>query len=195
MSNPPRFSAFVQDYNGLTRDIVTDAYISEPISGNINPGDSRIHKVKALWDTGATLSCITPRVVQSLNLRSLIASVPVIHGGGKSMCDSYLVDLYLPNNVRIVGVQVTESNDQTGRNLDGQIRFDIIIGMDVITLGDFAITNKDNLTSFTFQTPSSHRFNFVKELIESDKSRFNQGRNKPCGCGSGRKFKDCHGKL
>jgi len=31
---------------------------------------------------------------------------------------------------------------------------DVLIGMDVITQGDFAITNKDGMTTFSFRTPS-----------------------------------------
>ncbi len=31
---------------------------------------------------------------------------------------------------------------------------DVLIGMDVIVFGDFLITNKDNMTTFQFRTPS-----------------------------------------
>ncbi len=39
---------------------------------------------------------------------------------------------------------------------------DILIGMDIITLGDFAITNYNNKTVFSFRFPSSEVIDFVK---------------------------------
>ena len=38
--------------------------------------------------------------------------------------------------------------------------YDVIIGMDIITLGDFVITNKDNQTWFAFRYPSSEHIEF-----------------------------------
>ena len=32
--------------------------------------------------------------------------------------------------------------------------YDMLLGMDIITLTDFCITNKDNKTKFAFRTPS-----------------------------------------
>ena len=39
----------------------------------------------------------------------------------------------------------------------------MLIGMDIINLGDFAITNKNGNTKFTFEIPSSRDIDFVKE--------------------------------
>lgn len=38
--------------------------------------------------------------------------------------------------------------------------YDVIIGMDIITLGDFVITNKDNQTWFAFRYPFSEHIEF-----------------------------------
>ena len=38
--------------------------------------------------------------------------------------------------------------------------YDLIIGMDIITLGDFVISNKDNQTWFAFRYPSSDHIEF-----------------------------------
>ncbi len=37
---------------------------------------------------------------------------------------------------------------------------DVLIGMDVITQGDFAITNKDGKTTFSFRSPSLAKIDF-----------------------------------
>jgi hypothetical protein len=41
---------------------------------------------------------------------------------------------------------------------------DILIGMDVITLGDFAVSNHNGKTVFTFQTPSQGLTDYVKQI-------------------------------
>ena len=70
--------------------------------------------------------------------------------------------------------------------------------MDIISQGDFAVTCKEGMTTFSFQIPSTHEFDFVKE--EDDKRHTpvvkdkEPGRNDLCPCGSGKKYKNCHGK-
>jgi hypothetical protein len=39
--------------------------------------------------------------------------------------------------------------------MPGNIPFDILIGMDIITMGDFLIQNYDRKTTFLFRFPSS----------------------------------------
>ncbi|MDR3184029.1 MAG: SEC-C domain-containing protein, partial [Prevotellaceae bacterium] len=76
--------------------------------------------------------------------------------------------------------------------------FDVLIGMDIITQGDFAISQSEGNTKFTFQMPSTHDFDFDKEhrlevhtpVTVAKKT----SRNDPCPCGSGKKFKHCCGK-
>ena len=41
--------------------------------------------------------------------------------------------------------------------------YDMLIGMDVMNLGDFAVTNKDGRTVFSFRIPSCRCIDFVKE--------------------------------
>ena len=73
---------------------------------------------------------------------------------GVQNVNKYLVNLYLPNGVNIAGIEVAEA----------QLRgADVLIGMNVIGLGDFAITNKNNRTVFTFRVPSIARYDFVKD--------------------------------
>ena len=47
--------------------------------------------------------------------------------------------------------------------------FDMLIGMDIINLGDFSITHKDNGTTFSFQIPATHNFDFVEENKSENK--------------------------
>lgn len=54
--------------------------------------------------------------------------------------------------------------------------------------------------TFTFQIPSIHDFDFVDEFNTEQKKAHTPivigkkiQRNNPCPCGSGQKFKNCHG--
>ena len=42
--------------------------------------------------------------------------------------------------------------------------FGLLIGMDIINLGDFALTHKNSQTVFSFQIPSTHEYDFVKQI-------------------------------
>ncbi|MBI3139488.1 MAG: SEC-C domain-containing protein [Sphingobacteriales bacterium] len=75
--------------------------------------------------------------------------------------------------------------------------------MDIITLGDFSITNHNGDTCMSFRLPSSHEIDYVKNLNYGITPVKNIGppsefagvkRNDPCPCGSGKKFKHCHDK-
>ena len=46
--------------------------------------------------------------------------------------------------------------------LEGEVN---LIGMDIIQMGDMAITNRNGRTVFSFQIPSAHRIDF-KESAE-----------------------------
>ena len=74
---------------------------------------------------------------------------------------------------------------------------DMLIGMDVITLGDFAVTNLNGKTMYSFRMPSMTEIDFTKsshiEPIRNESQK--TGRNDPCPCGSGKKYKHCCGSA
>ncbi|MCK4676717.1 MAG: SEC-C domain-containing protein [Bacteroidales bacterium] len=102
--------------------------------------------------------------------------------------DTYFVSFILPNKVRVNGVRVAEVPQLTGN-------VDMLIGMDIITLGDFSVTNVGGKTVFSFRTPSVKMIDYVAEINRTKpaKSEKKVGRNEPCPCGSGKKYKYCHG--
>jgi len=64
------------------------------------------------------------------------------------------VDIGLPNKVIIQSVIAIE--------VDGlSIDCDALIGMDIITLGDFSITNHKGKTCMSFRVPSIHEIDYV----------------------------------
>jgi hypothetical protein len=63
-----------------------------------------------------------------------------------------------------VGIPVTEAGNIIGN-------FDVLIGMDIITLGDFAVTNPEDKTKLSYQMPSTHDIDFVEEIRRTTKNK------------------------
>jgi len=145
-------------------------------------------KYKALYDTGATHSSVSPNVVRDLKLPSIGATIVGV-GGGTLPTTNHLVNLGFPNHVMFPMVRVAAV--ALHRDIDA------LIGMDIISQGDFAVTNHGGKTTFSFCCPSRREIDFVAEVIESNKitpvHSDKVGRNSPCPCGSGKKYKKCCG--
>jgi hypothetical protein len=71
--------------------------------------------------------------------------------------NTYLVNLFLPNNVVVAAVPVSEGGIAGG---------DVLIGMDIIVMGDFAITNCEGRSFWTFRMPAVEEIDFVREIQE-----------------------------
>jgi len=108
---------------------------------------------QAIWDTGATGSVITQAVVDACGLKPT-GMKQVFGVGGPELAETYLVNIGLPNGVAFSNVEVTK-----GKVLGPQM----LIGMDIITTGDFSISNVDGRTIFSFRYPSMKVVDFVKQ--------------------------------
>jgi len=184
------FRAFTIKHSGLVNRIITEVGLTPAFDPKAPPSPlPSLVPTSALWDTGATGTALTPSVVSKLGLIPTGMAI-VGHAGGSSPSNTYLVNLYLPNNVAIAGVPVTECAETA--------QFGAIVGMDIICEGDFAVTNVARQTWFSFCVPSIRGIDYVQEL---NKVVFaGVGRNEPCPCGQrdaqGKrvKFKRCHGR-
>jgi predicted aspartyl protease len=190
MQPPP--VAFTTVYNGVSRVLINEVYIASAIKSSSKqikrPPDSK--QYKALWDTGATGSVITRKVVQECGLKP-IGIANVHHTKGIAKSPVYLVSIFLPNAVCFPSLRVTEGE------LAGDV--EVLIGMDIMGRGDFAISNRNGKTVFTFRMPSLERIDFVEQIKNTPKTRpvsppHKVGRNDPCPCGSGKKYKKCCGR-
>lgn len=186
---PPVFHAFTQKYTNLALRIVTEVGVSQAYNPAQPPNPiPAIYKATALWDTGATNSVITSSLAAAVGLIS-IGTTRINHAGGISQSNTYLVNWVLPNNVQFYGVRVSECPDTD---------FGAIIGMDIISQGDFSLTNFNGQTCLSFRIPSRHQVDYVVEANKINTAGI--GRNDPCYCGkigsNGKpvKLKHCHGK-
>ncbi|MBQ3475393.1 MAG: retropepsin-like domain-containing protein [Bacilli bacterium] len=107
----------------------------------------------ALWDTGSSMTVISDSLATELGLAKA-GEIDAETAGGKFKANKYIISLSLPNRLNIENVMV--SSGKLGPGID------ILIGMDIIGLGDFAISNVDNKTVFSFRFPSCNIIDFVK---------------------------------
>ena len=119
----------------------------------------------AIWDTGATHSAITRKVVDDLNLQPTGVR-ETRHAGGKSSNNTYLVNIALPNRVIVPHVRVTEVQLIPDDNVSDNKQPQLLIGMDIISLGDFAVTNANGKTTFSFRVPSVQEIDFIPDTQE-----------------------------
>jgi hypothetical protein len=68
---------------------------------------------------------------------------------GEFTSSVYQIDVIFPNRLLIQKIDVIEF--KKGRD------FDCIIGMDILRMGDCAITNANGITVFSFRVPSDNK--------------------------------------
>lgn len=110
---------------------------------------------RAIWDTGATNTAVTPRVVSECGLIP-IGQTKVVGVHGQKLSNIYLIDVCLPNKVVVPEITVSEVPGLTGEGDD------VLLGMDIIGLGDFAVSNYRGKTWFTFRMPSQEDIDFTR---------------------------------
>ena len=100
-----------------------------------------------VWDTGATNTLVSSQVVEALGLvpieKSLVEGV-----GGIVESSVYRISIYLADNIVFKNVKVLCSDIGD---------YDLVVGMDIIAQGDFAISNNGGQVCFSFRYPSKER--------------------------------------
>ena len=139
---------------------VTEAYVSPTGTLPAPPSKSYI----GIWDTGATNSVISKKIVNDLGLKP--SGMVTVHAVGDGdavhtyQTPTYMVNFYLPNMVAVSGVRASLGTVTGG---------DILLGMDIISTGDFAISSYQGQTTWTFRFPSCEQTDYVKEINEHNK--------------------------
>ena len=153
------YRAFTLKSEGRLNKLPTNALILSDIRNNSIPYMPKMWS--AIWDTGATKSCITKRIVDDLKLIP-VGRTTIGTANGLTIADTYFVNIGLPNGIIVPNVLVSCAD--LGKDID------VLIGMDIITLGDFSITNLNGRTSFSFRIPSVAEVDFIAEynLSHSD---------------------------
>ena len=111
------------------------------------------YEFQAIWDTGATNSVISDVVVSNCQLVGT-GKTESRHAQGSAIVDTYLVNINVPEIEEYPAIRVSEGKLTGG---------DVLIGMDIIGTGDFAVTNFGGVTKFSFRYPSVQHIDFVRE--------------------------------
>lgn len=141
----PFHLAFRTEYPGRMLSLPTGLKVGLPLQGG-QQTQNHFHPFMGIWDTGASNSVITENVMKRLSLKP-VDMITVSGVNSKELRPVCFVNIILPNNVLITSRRVTVCN----LNSPG---IDLLIGMDIITLGDFCITNLNGITHFSFAIPS-----------------------------------------
>jgi hypothetical protein len=141
-----KYRSFFQSFDNPVKKLGTPATLL-PIASTDRTLCSIPVEIKTLWDTGATLSFIKPKVRDQLRLRMFRTGTPVsiIGVGGLVEADFTFVSLIFANSIALEYC--------TAYVVDFPGNFDMVIGLDIINMGDFSVCNADNKTSFSFIIP------------------------------------------
>ena len=152
---------FTLHYDLTAREIITPVGVSGPYGPGLDDASPARPRgsFDGLWDTGATCSVVSSRIVAELMLEPIDRNL-VETASGTYDASVYLVAVYLPGSIAIPAVRVIDSPSIGGA--------DVLIGMDIIGSGDFAVTNLAGRTSVSFQTPSTHRVDFADDRSNPD---------------------------
>jgi hypothetical protein len=147
--------AFTLKGKGIMNQLKTQCGVSDAVDLSIPTNIPKINQYEAIWDTGATGTVITAKVAFDLGLKPT-GKITSNHAGGSDQVNTYLVNIYLPNGINVIGVKVIEAV------LSGNT--EMLIGMDIISLGDFSFTNYNGEACFSFRIPSVKQIDYVEEV-------------------------------
>ena len=134
-----KHSAFTIKYSTLVKELYTESNVFDYYN-HLNFHETK----KSLWDTGATTTGVNIDLVHKLKLRPF-RKISVQGAHGKKTVDIYLIDLEIPNNIMFKNIRAT------GLELGEDV--DVLVGMDIIMAGDFAISSEGEKTIFSYVSP------------------------------------------
>jgi predicted aspartyl protease len=144
----------VRSASGLSSRLASRCVVTGVFNPRLRGVVYESREVCALWDTGATHTAISESLALELGL-PLTGRTTTGTAGGDVVAGCYTVNLTLPGGIELLNLPVL------GLALPSS---EMLIGMDVITLGDLAVNQSDGNTRFTFQLPSTHNTDYDIEL-------------------------------
>ena len=141
---------YTKQYNEIVDSIVSECVVYPAVDASEAEGVKGVKTDNAVWDTGATQTLISPKIAKELGLK-VVAQCEVDSFDGVSKTNLYDVHIGLPTGDAILNVEAMETTGEA---------YDVVIGMDVICYGDFAFTNKDGKSTFSFRLPSQEEITF-----------------------------------
>ena len=175
-----------------TSDSIRNQIITPVKITNIETGE--VVETYGLWDTGAQSCVIRHDLAMTIHLVS--RGLKTIRGvQSKENRDYYYANLKLNNEQITLDIEMTDVDPFTSDS-----RIGMLIGMDVITKGDFSISNYEGRTVMTFRKPSQGTIDYCVENKLFNKYQkihieWAKHGNHKCPCHSGKNWEQCHGKI
>ena len=133
------------------------------------PNKTTSNRYYAIWDTGASGTVITQEIVNNLGL--IPTGMSVVHtANGVAQQNTYIIDIALSEGIILRDITVTCAAALSGG-------CNVLIGMDIISQGDFSVTNKNGITCMSFRVPSLHEIDFCSNPNLKVNSNLNRGSN------------------
>ncbi|MCY4384135.1 MAG: retropepsin-like aspartic protease [Nitrospinae bacterium] len=152
MPEPSSF-AFTTYYDERKNVLVNEVRVAAAYTPTEDSPAPAFQEYEAIWDTGATRTVITRRVVEDCNLKAI--GMSRVRGvNDVRSAEAYLINIRLLNDVEFGNLRVIGNERLSGGA-------DVLIGMDIIGAGDFAVSNYQGRTTFTFRCPSQERIDFL----------------------------------
>lgn len=137
---------YTQKSSELAEAIITECRICAPVDFSKGEMPDKIYTTQnAMWDTGATNTLISPKIIKALGLKPFGKS-GLSSANGVIETDTYLIHVGIPSGSIVTNILALEDDNED---------YEVVIGMDIITQGDFAFSNKDGHSTFSFRIPSA----------------------------------------
>ena len=153
-------------FPGIVKEIKSSCLVSQARS----PNDPDLRRSRlpflALWDTGATISMISQKVIAACKMKEEGYVAEVRHVGGMDKnVPKFYVNISVKDGPEFHSVQV----------LRGRLHgFDVLIGMDIISQGDFQVLNGEGKTQFSFSLPADTNKRLAKDTNRNAIKRNNR---------------------
>lgn len=136
---------FTQRSSDIMEAIITECKICPPVDFAIGEMPSKVYTSQnAMWDTGATNTLISPKIVKALGLKPFGKS-GISSANGIVETNTYLVHVGIPSGSVVTNILALEDENDD---------YEVVIGMDIISRGDFAFSNHEGHSTFSFRIPS-----------------------------------------
>lgn len=147
-----RHEALTMSYAGPANRIIIPVAITD--SGGVT------RNYPGLIDTGATHTCLSAELVAEMGFQPISFTEVDTAGGRIKDVPVYVVELISLCSGRML----FPKHKVTQTHLKEQQGVELLIGMDILLQGDFALTNKGGKTMASFRIPSVHEYNFIGEV-------------------------------
>ena len=138
-------AVFTQRNSDIIESIITECRICPPVNFAEGEMPTKIYTSQnAMWDTGATNTLISPKIVNALGLKPF-GKCGISSANGIIETNTYLVHVGIPSGSIVTNVLVLEDENDD---------YEVVIGMDIISRGDFVFTNHMGHSTFSFRIPS-----------------------------------------